>query len=158
MERSDRSWQEPMISTPSRGFRLVLTVLAGLLPVAALPATAEPLAANTAPQQRIQAQGRPRQPGRPAPRPKTYDPDTATCQPDVISRAYRDHLAPWADQPEPVQARLRLLQAEMTRTSLNRCIGKGLLTAEQAGALERQLGLPPLKPIQAQSQGTGTLP
>ncbi|MEB3322792.1 MAG: hypothetical protein VKI81_08195 [Synechococcaceae cyanobacterium] len=72
-----------------------------------------------------------------------YDPDRDTCTPDAITTAYRNHLRPWADQPEPVLARLRLLQQSMTRTTLSRCVQGGHLTPEEARRLAGEIGLPP---------------
>jgi hypothetical protein len=89
------------------------------------------------------AQAKPHRPSPPQSRPKSYEPDDQTCQSDTIESAFHQHLRPWADQSADVQARLRQLQAEMTRTSLSRCVNKGLMTAEQAGEIERRLGLPP---------------
>lgn len=81
-------------------------------------------------------------PTRPEPPPSRkvlYDPDQATCQPAHVERTFAEQLRPWADQPEPVQARLRLLQAEMLRGSLQRCVSRGLLGAADAQALEQRL-------------------
>jgi hypothetical protein len=120
-------------------------LLAGAL--ALLVAEAGPAAANR------------RMPEAPAPRKEVYDPDRDTCTEQAITVAYGNHLRPWADQPEPVLARLRLLQQSMTRTSLSRCIERGLMTAEQARRIERSLGLAPAtadaKLVEPQS---GTLP
>jgi hypothetical protein len=80
-------------------------------------------------------------PPRPKADPTIYHPDTITCRPETIEGAFRAHLLPWADQPEEVQQRLRVLQGEMTRSSLRRCVSKGLLTAEEASRVERRLGL-----------------
>jgi hypothetical protein len=81
-------------------------------------------------------------PSRPLPRPKTYEPDQAACQAATIEAAFRQHLLPWADQPDEVQQRLRRLQGELTRRSLQRCIDKGLMSREEALAVERRLDLP----------------
>lgn len=75
-----------------------------------------------------------------------YESNIATCTPQAITGAYRNHLKPWADQPEPVLARLRLLQIEMTRTTLSRCVEQGLLSPEQVRQVEASLGLPPTPP------------
>lgn len=83
----------------------------------------------------------PQKPAPPRSRVEVYDPDTLTCKPEAIAAAYRSQLAPWKDQPEEVQQRLRILQGEMTRSSLRRCLDKGLLTPEQVAALQRELGL-----------------
>jgi hypothetical protein len=89
------------------------------------------------------ALAKPRQPDPPRSRPRIYEPDDQACQASSIESAFHQHLRPWADQPEEVQARLRQLQGEMTRTSLSRCVSKGLMTAEQARDIEARLGLPP---------------
>jgi hypothetical protein len=93
----------------------------------------------------------------PLPRSKVqyFDPDPIACKAETIESAYRQHLQPWADQPEAVQARLRLLQSELTRRSLERCLALGLLTAEQVRLLEQRLGLP--VPA-AQPPASGTRP
>lgn len=83
----------------------------------------------------------PAKPDPPRARKVVYEPNRASCTPQAISGAYRNHLKPWADQPEPVLVRLRVLQAEMTRTSLSRCLEQGLLTAEQVRQVESSLGL-----------------
>jgi hypothetical protein len=77
----------------------------------------------------------------PASRVETFEPDNLTCKPETIEAAFRSHLRPWADQPEAVQARLRLLQGEMTRSSLDRCLQSGRMTREQADAVLNRLGL-----------------
>jgi hypothetical protein len=46
---------------------------------------------------------------------------------------------PWADQPAQVQAKLRQVQLELMGATLQRCVSKGLLSPEQAGALRREL-------------------
>lgn len=111
-------------------FRFLLRVLPLLLatPVA-LPLQAEPA-----------------KPEAPRARKVVYEPNRASCTPQAISGAFRNHLKPWADQPEPVLARLRVLQVEMTRTSLTRCLEQGLLTAEQVRQVEEGLGLPSTAP------------
>ena len=81
----------------------------------------------------------PTRPQPPPPRKELYDPDQATCQPASVERTFAEQLRPWADQPEPVQTRLRLLQAEMLRGSLQRCVSRGLLSAADAQALEQRL-------------------
>jgi hypothetical protein len=79
----------------------------------------------------------------PPPPPKQqYDPDRRTCQSDHLVTTFRQQLQPWADQPERVQERLRALQADMLRSSLRRCVERGLLTPSQASDVERQLNLP----------------
>lgn len=111
----------------SRGFLLchlalaVVTVLESGLPLRAEPDMPEP------PQSRV----------------KIYDADPLTCRPAVIEAGFRSHLAPWADQPEAVQQRLRILQGELTRGTLQRCRQKGLMTSEQVKEVEQRLGLTP---------------
>jgi hypothetical protein len=73
--------------------------------------------------------------------PKRYDPDTDTCQAEVIRRAYQANLLPWLDQPEAVLRRLRQLQAAMTLDTLRDCQARGLLSPAQAASLEAQLDL-----------------
>jgi hypothetical protein len=91
-------------------------------------------------------QAEPVKPEAPRARKVVYEPNRASCTPQAISGAFRNHLKPWADQPEPVLARLRVLQVEMTRTSLTRCLEQGLLTAEQVRQVEAGLGLPSTAP------------
>ncbi len=84
------------------------------------------------------------QPFRPSPpaAPKVvYDPDRGTCSAAAITNAYHSHMRPWADQPEPVQARLRVLQASMTRASLERCVTQGHMSAEEASSIATSLGI-----------------
>jgi hypothetical protein len=98
-------------------------------------------------------QAEPEKPEPPRARKVVYEPNRASCTPQAITGAYRNHLLPWADQPEPVLARLRVLQAEMTRTSLTRCLEQGLLNAEQVRQVETSLGLsPPAPTTTAQSE------
>jgi len=98
-------------------------------------------------------QAEPERPEPPRARKVVYEPNRASCTPQAITGAYRNHLLPWADQPEPVLARLRVLQAEMTRTSLSRCMEQGLLTVEQVRQVETSLGLSPPPPTStAQSE------
>jgi len=87
----------------------------------------------------------------PEPRLKNYNPDETTCQGALIRSSFAKNLLPWADQPEPVLASLRQVQAEMTRATLASCVRQNLMTPAQAAALQRELGLgdPP---------GTETLP
>jgi hypothetical protein len=77
----------------------------------------------------------------PEPRLKNYHPDETTCRGDLIRSSYAKNLLPWADQPEPVLASLRQLQAEMTRATLASCLRQKLMTPAQAAALQRELGL-----------------
>ena len=51
----------------------------------------------------------PDRPDPPRSRVKIYDADPLTCRPEVIEAGFRTHMAPWADQPEAVQQRLRIL-------------------------------------------------
>jgi|688.fasta_scaffold302279_2 hypothetical protein len=89
------------------------------------------------------ASAQPTRPQPPPPRKEVYDPDQVTCQPAHVERTFAEQLKPWADQPEPVQARLRLVQADMLRASLRRCVGRGLMTPSEAQALEQRLLTPP---------------
>ena len=75
----------------------------------------------------------------PPPRQVLYDPDPATCKPASLQQGFQQQLLPWADQPAHVQAKLRQVQLEMMAATLQRCVSKGLLTPEQAGALQREL-------------------
>jgi hypothetical protein len=96
----------------------------------------------------------PVRPQPPPPRKVLYDPDQGSCQPDNLETSYRRQMLPWADQPERVQTRLRDLQVSLLRASLKRCVARGLLTAEEAGSLERRLQLPSATPgAAAQSSG-----
>lgn len=88
----------------------------------------------------------PSRPEPPTPRKQVYDPDRSTCQSDHLVSSFRQQLQPWADQPERVQERLRVLQADLLRSSLRRCVERGLLTPSQATAVERQLDLPAAGP------------
>lgn len=83
----------------------------------------------------------PNRPPLPSSRVQEFNSDEGTCRPEAITTAYRQHLQPWAEQPPQVLERLRQLQLEMTTASLQRCVQKGLLSAEQAAAIDRQLGL-----------------
>ena len=91
-------------------------------------------------------QAEPAKPEVPRARKVVYEPNRASCTLQAITGAFRNHLKPWADQPEPVLARLRVLQVEMTRTSLTRCLEQGLLTADQVRQVETSLGLPSSSP------------
>jgi len=114
----------------SRGFLLsplalavvtLVTVLLGGLPLRAEPDMPDP------PKSRV----------------KIYDADALTCRPAVIEAGFRSHMAPWADQPEAVQQRLRILQGELSRGTLERCRQKGLMSAEEVKEVEKRLGLTP---------------
>jgi hypothetical protein len=102
----------------------------------------------------------PTRPQPPPSRKELYDPDQATCQPASVERTFAEQLRPWADQPEPVQARLRLLQAEMLRSSLQRCVSRGLLSEADAQALEQRLlaGPQPSSPQPSNAQPSGQRP
>jgi hypothetical protein len=78
--------------------------------------------------------------------PKRYDPDSETCQINVIRQAYRANLVPWEDQPAAVQQRLRQLQAAMTLDTLRNCQSRGLLSPVQVSALAKELQLPAAAP------------
>ena len=77
----------------------------------------------------------------PEPRLKNYRPDETTCQGALIRSSFAKNLLPWADQPEPVLASLRQVQAEMTRATLASCVRQNLMTPAQAAALQKELGL-----------------
>jgi len=77
----------------------------------------------------------------PEPRLKNYHPDETTCQGDLIRSSYAKNLLPWAEQPAPVLASLRQVQAEMTRATLASCVRQKLMTPAQATALQMELGL-----------------
>ncbi len=85
----------------------------------------------------------PDRPDPPQSRVKIYDADPLTCRPEVIEAGFRSHMAPWADQPEAVQQRLRVLQGELTRGTLQRCRQKSLMTSDQVKDVEKRLGLTP---------------
>ena len=70
-----------------------------------------------------------------------FNPDQQVCQPQAIKRSFATQLQPWADQPSAVLNQLRRVQLEMTRSTLQRCVGKGLLQPAEASQLERELGL-----------------
>ena len=82
-------------------------------------------------------------PAPPASRPTLYNPDLGTCRPEVIRQAFRSHLQPFGDQPPAVMAQLRRLQAEMTSSSIARCLAKQLLSPAEAAQLRRELELTP---------------
>jgi hypothetical protein len=101
------------------------------------------------------------QPDRPDPpqsRVKIYDADPLTCRPEVIEAGFRTHMAPWADQPEAVQQRLRILQGELTRGTLQRCLQKGLMTSDQVKEVEKRLGLTPAAGATAPQRATTPVP
>lgn len=123
-----------------------LRVCAALLMAAAALSISSTAAARAAEIHPATAQSKPRQAPPPRSVPKIYEPDNIACQGETIETAYRRNLAPWAGQPEPVLARLRTLQGELTRSSLSRCVSKGLMTAEQARDVERRLSLPEALP------------
>jgi hypothetical protein len=93
----------------------------------------------------------------PQPRLKNYHPDETTCQGALIRSSFAKNLLPWADQPEPVLASLRQVQAEMTRATLASCVSQKLMTPAQAAALQKELGLaePPGAETLPQPSGTG---
>jgi hypothetical protein len=93
----------------------------------------------------------------PEPRLKQYHPDETTCQGALIRSSFAKNLLPWADQPEPVLASLRLVQAEMTRATLASCVRQNLMTPAQAAAMQRELGLgdPPGAETLPQPSGSG---
>ena len=93
----------------------------------------------------------------PEPRLKNYHPDETTCQGALIRSSFAKNLLPWADQPEPVLASLRQVQADMTRATLASCVRQNLMTPAQAAALQRELGLddPPGAETLPQPSGAG---
>jgi len=93
----------------------------------------------------------------PEPRLKSYHPDETTCQGALIRSSFAKNLLPWADQPEPVLASLRQVQAEMTRATLASCVRQNLMTPAQAAALQKELGLgdPPGAETLPQPSGAG---
>ena len=93
----------------------------------------------------------------PEPRIQKYHPDETTCQGDLIRSGFAKNLLPWANQPEPVLASLRRVQAEMTRATLASCVRQKLMTPAQADAMKKELGLdePPGGDPLPQSSGTG---
>jgi hypothetical protein len=96
----------------------------------------------------------PTRPQPPPPRKVLYDPDQVACRAEHLESSAREQLRPWAEQPPEVLARLRLLQAEMLRASLRRCIARGLLTPADAAAVEQRLGFQPGMPtLDAQPSG-----
>lgn len=80
---------------------------------------------------------------RPAPRPAApvehYDPDPQVCKAPIIRQAFASQMQPWLDQPAAVLAKLRQLQLNMTRASLQRCVSKGLMPEREAEALLKEL-------------------
>jgi hypothetical protein len=85
----------------------------------------------------------PTRPQPPPPRKVLYDPDQVACRAEHLESHAREQLRPWADQPPEVLARLRLLQGEMLRASLRRCLARGLITPAEAAAVEQRLGFQP---------------
>ena len=100
----------------------------------------------------------PDRPDSPRSRVRIYDADPLTCRPAVIEGAFRSHMAPWTDQPEAVQQRLRILQGELTRSTLERCRQKGLMTVEQVKEVETRLGLNPAETPTPQASGSPARP
>ena len=82
----------------------------------------------------------------PPSRVERFNPDAKVCQPEAIQAGFSRQLQPWADQPAAVLERLRLVQLEMTRATVQRCVSKGLMTAADAADLGRRLGLQPAAP------------
>lgn len=96
-----------------------------------------PLAGSVAPQ----AGAAPYRPPPPASRPTIYNPDASTCKPELITAGFQQQLKPFADQPPAVLARLKLVQGDMTRATLRRCVAQGRMTREEATALALKLGV-----------------
>ena len=90
-------------------------------------------------------QGR-RQPLPPPSPEQVYDPDRATCEPEHLRAAVERQLQPYADQSPAVLAQLRTVQLDMVRRTLQRCVARELLTAEQATQLERELAASATRP------------
>ena len=86
------------------------------------------------------------QPAPPSSPPTRYDPDRTTCEPERIRSAFQQQLQPYADQSEAVIGQLRLIQLEMTRSTLRRCVSRDLLTRPQADQLFRELSSSPTRP------------
>ncbi|MEB3256288.1 MAG: hypothetical protein VKJ05_07865 [Synechococcaceae cyanobacterium] len=95
------------------------------------------------------AHAEPIRPQPPPPRKEIYDPDQAACRAEHLESHARQQLSPWADQPPEVLARLRLLQGEMLRASLRRCIARGLISPTEAAGVEQRLGFTPGMPALA---------
>lgn len=118
---------------------LATMALAGGLLAAAQPATAQGRAIPQAPESK----------------PPLFDPDPGTCNPDSMRTAFQRQLEPYRDQDAAVLKRLQAVQADMTLSSLRRCVRRGLMTEEQAVALGRELGLiAPAATGRAQGDGT----
>lgn len=79
----------------------------------------------------------------PPTRVERFNPDEKVCRPAAIEAGFARQLQPWADQPPAVLERLRQVQLEMTRATVQRCVSKGLLSAAQAADLQRRLSLTP---------------
>lgn len=90
--------------------------------------------------QPTRAQGR-AMPQAPESKPQLFDPDPATCRPETIRAAFQRQLEPYADQGAAVVQRLKAVQAEMTLSSLRRCVRRGLMSEQEALGLGRELGL-----------------
>lgn len=70
-----------------------------------------------------------------------FNPDQQVCLPQAIKNGFANQLQPFADQPPAVLEQLRRVQQDMTRATLARCVGKGLLPPAEARQLQRELGL-----------------
>lgn len=68
-----------------------------------------------------------------------FNPDQQVCTPEAIRQGYLSQMQPWADQPPQVVARLREVQLEMMRSTLRRCVSKGLMDRTAAEQLFAQL-------------------
>ncbi len=101
------------------------------------------------------AQGR-ATPQAPPSQPQLFDPDPGTCRPETMRAAFQRQLEPYGDQDAAVLQRLKAVQAEMTLSSLRRCVRRGLMSEEEALDVGRELGLiAPASPAVAQPRGTG---
>ncbi len=102
------------------------------------------------------AQGR-ATPQAPPSQPQLFDPDPGTCRPETMRAAFQRQLQPYGDQDAAVLQRLKAVQAEMTLSSLRRCVRRGLMSEEEALRVGRELGLiAPASPVVAQPRGTGS--
>lgn len=86
------------------------------------------------------------QPPPPSSPPTRYDPDRTTCEAERIRSAFRQQLQPYGDQSDAVIAQLRLIQLDMTRSTLRRCVSRDLMTRPQADQLFQELSTSPTRP------------
>jgi hypothetical protein len=112
---------------PSRGIQLLAAI-----------ALAMPLAGGIS-----SAQERNGVPDLPVSKPRLYNPDPGTCKPALMQAAYRQRLAAFQDQSPQVLAQLQRVQRDLTVSSINTCISKGLMSRDEARELANSLGLEP---------------